>query len=403
MSKEKITLLITALVDVIGIGIVIPSLPSYVLNFGVTPAILTLLFAVFSFCAFFSTPVLGVLSDRYGRRPILLISIFSSAVGWLIFSLAPTMIWLFIGRIVDGLAAGNISTAHSAMTDLAKTPQERTHNLGLMGAVFGIGFIIGPAIGGLLGAAHPHAPFWFAFALSTINLISVYFFFPETNQTKNLATNNWRQQIQPLRPLIKAWQNQQLKPLFSIWFLFSVAIAIQQSIMALYLLKIFNIGTAGTGWIMAGVGLGIALNQGIGLKHFWLKYFSEPTLQLWLFLAMAVAFFLFSWPLLITLALAMILNVFGQSVLRVILTSQAAGTAPLNQRGEVMGVMSSIMSLGMIVGPLISGQLFSLKTAAPFWLTTFLMLIAFGIVFFRRQKMSELQVAETPETNTIID
>jgi DHA1 family tetracycline resistance protein-like MFS transporter len=344
------------------------------------------------------------LSDRYGRRPILLASIFSSALGWLVFALAPSVLWLFIGRIIDGLAAGNISTAHSAVADLSKDEKERTHNLGLLGAVFGIGFIIGPGIGGLLGAAHAHAPFWFAFALSTLNLLSVYFFLPETNRHLTAtAGEKWWKAVHPGRPLWQAWQDVNLRPLYIVWFIFNLSLAIQQSIMALYLLKVFGLGSAGVGWLMAGVGLGVALNQAVGLKHFWLKYFAEPDLQLWLLLVLAAGFFLMGQPEALAFAFGMLLNIMGQSVLRVVTTSQAAGSAPVHRRGEVLGVLSSVASLGTVIGPLLAGQLFTWRTALPFWTTTALLLIAFIYSLCNQKKLAKLKAIETPETNLLMD
>jgi DHA1 family tetracycline resistance protein-like MFS transporter len=143
LNKQKAIIFFTVLVDAIGIGIIIPVLPFYVASFGASAFMVTSLFAVFSFCSFSSNPLLGVLSDKYGRRPILVISIFSTSLGWFVFAGAFHSIFLFVGRIIDGLAAGNFSTAQSYLIDIAKTPKEKTHNIGLIGAAFGWGLYWG--------------------------------------------------------------------------------------------------------------------------------------------------------------------------------------------------------------------------------------------------------------------
>ena len=155
MTKEKLIIILTVLIDVIGLGIIIPVMPTYVQSFGASPTIITLLFSVFALFSFLSAPLLGALSDKIGRRPILMVSILSSSIGWFVFAWAPSLTFLFLGRIIDGLAAGNFSTAQSAISDLAKTPQERTANLGLTGAIFGVGFLLGPFLGGMLSTISP--------------------------------------------------------------------------------------------------------------------------------------------------------------------------------------------------------------------------------------------------------
>ena len=160
IQKEKLVIMITVLIDVIGVGIVVPVLPFFVEQVGGGPQWVTRLFAVFSVCSFFSMPFLGSLSDRIGRRPILLISILSTAIGWLIFASAKSILFLFVGRIIDGLAAGNFSTAQSCLVDIARDEKERTSNLGIIGALFGAGLMVGPALGGVLGEISPTLPFW---------------------------------------------------------------------------------------------------------------------------------------------------------------------------------------------------------------------------------------------------
>src|SRR4051812_33987023 len=132
MRKEKLIIVFTVFVDVIGFGIVVPILPFYVQLFGVGPFLTTLMFASFSFCAFLSSPFLGALSDKIGRRPVLIVSIVSTAIGWFVFASARSILFLFIGRIIDGCAAGNYTTAQSYLVDISKDEKERTANIGLV-------------------------------------------------------------------------------------------------------------------------------------------------------------------------------------------------------------------------------------------------------------------------------
>lgn len=231
MSKKYI-ILFTVFVDILGLGIVIPVLPFYLQSFGASAIVVTMLFSIFSLCSFLSAPFLGALSDKVGRRPILIISIASTAIGWLVFSSAKVLWLLFLGRIIDGLAAGNLPIAQSYLTDIATTDKERTTNLGLIGGMFGLGLTIGPGIGGLLSHYGHTAPFWFASALSFVNLILAILFLPETHHHRD---EDQKLEVNPFLPLWRAFKNKPLLPGFAAWFLFGAAVAIQQSVFALFL------------------------------------------------------------------------------------------------------------------------------------------------------------------------
>jgi multidrug resistance protein len=236
--KTKALILFTIFIDVLGIGIIIPVLPFYVRSFGVSDAVVTLLFAVYALFAFFSAPFLGMLSDKIGRRPVLIGSIVSTAVGWLVFAKAKTIIWLFAGRIIDGFAAGNITTAQTLLADIATDDKERSVNMGLFGALFGIGFIIGPALGGLLAHFGNTVPFWFVGILAAINAVLAYFFLPETH-TK--PSEHPRISLNPFKPIWDGLKNAEARMLFIAWLLFGIAIATQQGTFALYVNRIFGI------------------------------------------------------------------------------------------------------------------------------------------------------------------
>jgi MFS transporter, DHA1 family, tetracycline resistance protein len=337
LSKEKLIILLTVLVDVIGVGVVIPVMPFFVQSLGASAMTITLLFAVFSLCSFFSAPILGALSDRFGRRPALIVSIASTALGWFVFGRATTVLMLFAGRIIDGMAAGNFPIAQSYLADISKSPQERTANMGLLGAAFGIGFVIGPALGSVLSQISISLPFYFVGALATLNTVAAYFFLPETNIA---LTHGKKISLNPFKPLITAAKDLALRSRYTAWFLFSLAIAIQQSIFALFMEHAFGLNASATGYYYVFIGLILAVNQGLFLKKFWLKRFKEPQLEVWLFPVFAVGFFIMAVPIFFWFMLGTILMVLGQSVLRAVMSSRITGFADPNKKGEVAGIMA---------------------------------------------------------------
>jgi len=382
MSK-KFIILLTVFIDVLGIGIIIPVLPFYVESFGASAFVVTLLFAVFSFFAFFSAPLLGAWSDKIGRRPVLIISIFSTALGWIVFAAAGNLFFLFLGRIIDGLAAGNFPIAQSYLLDIAKDDKERTSNLGLIGAIFGVGLIIGPAIGGLLSAWSISSPFWFVGGLASINFILALINLPETNQNKNV---NKKIEVNPFKPLISALQNKSLRLGLLAWFLFCLAIASQHSIMALYLNAEFNFNSVMVGGVMTLTGVILIINQGFALKKFWLKRFKEESLTVWLTLLLACGFFIIGITYLIIFSIGIIFVAIAQSVLRATLTSEMTKRGEVNERGMILGVLNSVMSLGLIFGPLMAGWLFGIKINLPFLAAGIFGLLAFYILRYDCQK-----------------
>ena len=374
--SPKIIILFTVFLDVLGLGVIIPILPFYVESFHVSGIVVTSLFAVFALFSFFSAPILGAISDRKGRRPVLLVSLASSAVGWLIFAFSNTIFGLFLGRIIDGSAAGNISTAQNYLVDIAKDQKERTKNLGLIGAVFGVSFILGPLIGGILSSISMKLPFIVVGIMALINTILAYFFLPETHHersTKKLSLN-------PFSPIINALKNKNILSLYISWLFFGIAISLNQSIFALYIGKVFSWTVVTSGLLMALIGIIISINQAFAIRKVWLKYFKESFLMVWTFIPFAVGYLIMAMPYKFAFIFGLIITAFGQSLMRVIMTSQIIGFSDKSEQGENMGILASIMSLSMILGPLFGGFTYEMHPSLPFILAGLILFITFIFV-----------------------
>ncbi len=372
--NKKLIILLTVFIDVLGLGIIIPIMPFYVAQFSTSPIIITALFAVFAACAFFSAPFLGALSDKIGRRPVLIISIFSSALGWLMFAWAPSLIFLFVGRIIDGLAAGNFSIAQGYLSDISKTPKERTANMGLIGAIFGVGLIIGPALGGLLSLVSLSFPFWIVAGLAFINFVSAILFLPETNQNKQVDK---KIEFNPFLPISRSFRNKNIQANLIAWVLFGLGISLLQAIMALYLARAFGLSAHFASYIFTFTGVLLVINQGFLLQKFWLKKFNERYLQSMMLIVFTIGFMIVSIKYLWVFIIGLILTTFGQSLLRAVMTSEMLKKVDDHRHGEILGVNHSLMSLTLIIGPLLAGWLFNWQMTSPFWLGAILMFVAY--------------------------
>lgn len=339
---------------------------------------------------------MGAISDKYGRRPALIASITSTSLGWFIFALAPSLPFLFLGRIVDGLAAGNLPVAQSALVDLAKDDKERSANLGLIGAIFGIGFIVGPFIGGTLGHLGHSIPFLFVGILSGINAILAYLFLPETNKIDPAVRKSMPYETNPFNPVMRAFTNRTLRPNYLALMFFGLAISATQAIYSLYLQQVFGFDELAVGLIFTGTGIVIAINQGVMMRHFWLRHFKEPVLELWMLLFFAIGNLIISFPNIWIFALGVILTTFGQSVLRVVMNGQIVSKTGLASRGEALGASYSILSLAGAIAPFMAGFLYAFYFRSPFYFASACLLIAFAVIFKARKNMPEYIPEDIP-------
>ena len=257
-----IVIFTTVFIDLVGFGIVIPVLPFYAEGtiFNATPRTVGLLFASYSVMQLIFSPILGGLSDKYGRRPVLFLSIIGTGIGFLILGLANTLWMLFAGRILDGITGGNISTAQAYIADIT-TSEDRAKGMGLIGAAFGLGFIFGPAIGGILSRWGIHVPFFFAAGLCFANAVLLYFTLRETvtadHPAKHSATRG-----RGLGQLVRSLKQPRLGFVLTIYFLFIVAFSIMTTAFSLYTMFRFGYDAQHTGYLFAYVGLIAVVIQG---------------------------------------------------------------------------------------------------------------------------------------------
>ncbi|HEV7643052.1 MAG TPA: MFS transporter [Pyrinomonadaceae bacterium] len=356
---------ITILIDLIGFGIVIPVLPYYVGTepFNATPLTFGWLVASFSIMQFIFSPILGKLSDKYGRRPILFLSLIGTGIGFLVLGFATTMWMVFAGRILDGITGGNISTAQAYIADVT-TPENRARGMGMIGAAFGIGFVLGPAIGGILSPFGLAVPFYFAAGLAFLNATALYFVLPETVKK---GEHKAEESSGRFNTLLKYLRDPRLGLLILIYFLVTVAFSILTTAFIIYTAHRFGYTARQNGFVFAYIGVIGIMIQG-GLMGIATKKFGENLLVIIGTVLMAVA--LFFVPLvgpesggLTGLLIGIAVFSFGSAFAGTPLVALASKSVSAREQGVAMGVMQSAASLARAVGPALTGLLLSAAVA----------------------------------------
>jgi len=362
MKRSPLVVIFTTVfIDLVGFGIVIPVLPFYAegTRFNASPRTVGLLFASYSVMQLIFSPILGRLSDKHGRRPVLLISIIGTGIGFLILGFANTLWMLFVGRILDGITGGNISTAQAYIADIT-TAENRARGMGLIGAAFGLGFVFGPAIGGILSRWGVEVPFLFAAGLCFANALLLYFTLPETvtpDHPARVSAAGGRGFSQ----LMQSLKNPRLGFVLTIYFLFIVAFSIMTTSFSLFTMFRFGYDAQHTGYLFAYVGILAVIVQG-GLIGRLVKRFGE--LPLVIVGAFLFAGSLFSVPFvgpqtggLLALLVGGGLFSIGNSLSAPSLTSLASKSVGAADQGSVLGVTQSVASLARAVGPTLAALL----------------------------------------------
>jgi MFS transporter, DHA1 family, tetracycline resistance protein len=344
VSRPLLIIFLTILVNLIGFGIIIPLLPFYAETFGASPLTIGLLFASFSLAQLVASPVLGAWSDKWGRRPVLIFSLVGTVVSFVMLAVAHSLAMLFAARIVDGLSGGNITTARAYIGDIA-TDENRAKSFGMLGAAFGLGFIIGPALGGLFAQISYTAPIWAAAAITVAATLLAWFWLPETVHRVDAVSGS------PWRALRELSGRADLRLLFSIDFLYWGSFAVYQTTFALFGARRFGFDATHTGYLLAAFGfLGVLVQ--LGLVGPVVKRLGERrTLSIGLIFA-AVGWggsaMTHSLPLFIAMLVPGALGIGLCNPSLVSLVSAAAGK---HEQGRVQGAAGALESLGRTIGP----------------------------------------------------
>ena len=391
-NNALLFIFITLLIDVIGIGIIIPVVPALIEKLtgeGISVAAiyggwLTFAYAIFQFLF---SPVLGGLSDRFGRRPVLLFSLLGLGIDYIFQAFAPTIFWLFIGRIIAGITGASFTTATAYIADIS-TPEKRAQNFGMVGAAFGLGFIIGPLIGGFASAGGTHVPFLVAAGLSLVNFIYGYFALPESLSMKTRRRFEWKR-ANPIGSLIQLKKYPLVMGLLGSFILLFIASHAVQSNWVYYTVYRFQWTEKAVGLSLAFVGVMIAIVQGGLIRFIMPKLGQHNAIYMGLFLN-ALSLILFGFANQGWMMYAILLPYAFAGIAGPALQGIMSSEVPANEQGELQGGLTSVMSLKSIVGPLIMNNLFAYFTmpsspilfpGAPFIAGAFMVLIGLFLAY----------------------
>jgi DHA1 family tetracycline resistance protein-like MFS transporter len=376
------TIWIAVAVDLIGFGIVLPILPLYAKRFHTTSFQATLLVAAFSAASFVCSPLWGRVSDRFGRKPVLLVSLIGTAIGSLVTGLAGGLAVLMVGRIIDGGSGASVSVAQAAAADLAG-PTDRHRLFGLLGAAFGVGFVAGPALGSLAALGGARLPFFLAALIATANTVVAARRLPETHRPAGPP---------PRRPGpiagLAASRGTSVAPLLAVGFCALVAFSGFEATFALFGERRLGFGIASSAAVFTAVGAAIVAVQG-GLVHRVVSRFGEPATLLGGLAINGVGLALLapahSWAL---AGPALVGLTVGQGLVQTTMVSSVAGRAAPEQRGRTLGAQQSVNGLARVAGPAIGGALLgSAVTGLPYVLGAALCGLAAGLLLWADRRV----------------
>jgi DHA1 family tetracycline resistance protein-like MFS transporter len=383
---------ITLLIDITGLGIIIPVLPDLIMELTggtISDASLYggLMMFAYAIMQFLFSPVLGNLSDKYGRRPVLLFSLFGFGLDYLFLAFAPTITWLFIGRILAGITGASITTAMAYIADVS-TPEKRAQNFGMVGVAFGVGFIIGPVIGGLLGELGTRVPFLAAAGLTLLNCLYGYFVVPESLKKENRRAFEWKR-ANPVGSLKQLRRYPVILGLVGSLICIYIAAHATQSTWPYYTKEKFGWDKSMVGYSLGAVGLMIAIVQGALIRVINPRLGERRSVYYGLALY-SLGFLLFAfategWMMFAFLAPYCLGGIAGPALQSII-----SGQVPANEQGELQGGLTSLISITSIIGPPLMTGLFFFFTnentlvhfpGAPFFMGSLLTLLSLWLAY----------------------
>jgi DHA1 family tetracycline resistance protein-like MFS transporter len=345
LPRPLLVIFLTIFVNLVGFGIIIPLLPFYAETFGASPLVIGLLFASFSLSQLIASPLLGELSDRYGRRPVLIFSLLGTVVSFAMLAVAGSLAMLFAARIVDGLSGGNITTARAYIADVT-AEEDRARAFGMLGAAFGLGFIVGPALGGAFSLISYTAPIWAAAAITVVATVLAWLWLPETVHRARAGAGS------PWRALAAVVRRPSLRLLLSVNFVYWTAFTVYTTTFALFGARRFGFGPVQTGYLLAAFGLLGVFVQG-GLVGPIARRFGERRTLTAGLLCAAVAWggtaLTYSFPIFVVM---LVPGALGIGLCNATLSALVSKSAAADEQGRVQGAAGALESLGRTIGPI---------------------------------------------------
>jgi DHA1 family tetracycline resistance protein-like MFS transporter len=368
-------ILMAIFLDLVTSGILVPivpqllsdsSSPYYLLPPGVPISyayiLLGLLIAIYPICMFFATPILGEYSDYVGRRRVLTKTLFGGGLALCVFAIGvsvKSLILLFVARIIGGILDGNISVAQAAIADITP-PEKRANRFGLIGAAYGVGFIIGPVLGGVLSDSsilpwfNVSTPFWFAAGLSILNAILVFIFLNETHVSTEPISINWHKAISHI---FHAYNMKRIRAVFATNFLFHAGLTLFATFFAVFLTSSYGFDQADVGYYIGYAGIWVIISQGVVLPFLTKRFDEIALLRVFLLAGAASVFLYYISERLISLLLVGAIFALTNGITMAALPSLASRRAPARSQGEVLGINSSVQALAQAFPPILAGFL----------------------------------------------
>jgi multidrug resistance protein len=369
MGRSPLLLMaLTVFIDITGFGLILPLLPFWAEHLGAGPVGVTLILTAYALAQFLFTPLLGSLSDRYGRRPVILFSLLIEALAFALTALAGSLPLLLAARFVGGLGASNMGSAQAVVADVTP-PEGRARGMGLIGASIGLGFVIGPALGGVLSPLGQTVPFWVAMGVALANALLVLAFLPETRQQRAAPPADAPHRAGGAA-LVAGWQRTLRQPavarLVMVNLLFTLAFTAMEAIFPLFSQRVFGWTAQQNGYIFTYVGVVIVIMQG-GLVGQLVKRWGEQRLLIagLVLLAAGLALLPVSTQLATLLAALGLLSA-GDGAVTPTTSALLSFASPADAQGETLGLAQGAGGLGRIVGPLLAGVLFTVGIGVPF-------------------------------------
>lgn len=402
LTGPLLVIFFTIFIDLVGFGIVIPLLTFYAEEYNATPLDVGLLVSSYSLMQFIFSPIWGNLSDRFGRKPILFVTILGSSIGYLILGFAGSLAMIYFGRILAGITGGNLAAAQAYIADVT-TRENRARGMGLFGMAFGLGFILGPALAGVLSKFGMHVPFLFAAGLSLLNTFLLLFILPESRKRgdRQAKTGGGR-----LPMLLASLKDKRFATITIEYFLIVTSFSMMTTAFAYFTLVKFGYNAAETGYLLGFVGLIAAVVQG-GAFGVLTKHFGEARLVIAGCVILVLS--LFAVPFvsaasggLVFLLIGIGSFAVGNSIASPALTSLASKITSESEQGQALGILQSSASLARVIGPLLCGVLLNnamqevddSTLQRTFWTAAGIMCVALitSIYFARFSKAKRLAV-----------